>query len=410
VKETEISLNTVVRILTRRWKWVVGMTVVVFCAVFIISHLMLKDQYTARVKILVTKSKTGEKIQPVDFTMLELDTYVHLMTSRDTLLEALKKFQLDQPPFDYDIRQFESCISVSPLRNTDLLEIQVTLPDPEKAAAVVNFLAEKAQENNFNMLIRESEQSRRMFESEVTQGKGQLEEAAQNLARFMAESETVPSEQGIRNAQEALSKMLQDKSFNVTLYKESKAKIEELSRIVDREPETRFLKRTISEDRDMLDLQREQMPEADLVDLLSLKVENENINFAYDKARTELINASKDYVGALAHYEAMQLEIDQLRQHIRKAEQELAEKKRLEEELRIAGISYQEISRKNSEAKTTIASERQELTVVEHAVKPKRPSGPNRLLLAVSGAVFAFLLTLFLSLGMDLLQSEQMKA
>jgi uncharacterized protein involved in exopolysaccharide biosynthesis len=95
-------------------------------------------------------------------------------------------------------------------------------------------------------------------------------------------------------------------------------------------------------------------------------------------------------------------EIQKVQEEIRIAEQELAEKKRLEEELKIASFAYEDISRKNAETKTQIASQRQDLVVIEHATVPTDPSGPKRLLTAVSAAVFAFLAALFLSMAYDL--------
>lgn len=399
--DSEITLQSLIRIFTRRWRWVVGFSLLVLIVTYGMTRLLMEDKYTASVKLLVSKSKVGEKMMPIDYTMLELDTYVHLVTSRDSLMKALEQFRLTEPPWGFRLRDLERCINVRPLRNTDLLEIQVTMSDPEKALNAANFLAEEAIQKNFELLLRESTQSRDLFQVEVEEAYQALVKASQNLGRFMEEARSLPSEDYIKSSQEALWKLKQDRAFNVALRDESKAKMEALSDILQREPQTRFLRRAISDEQDLLALLRQRNPQVRLEDMLGLMIESENVNYAYDKASADLIEASRDFFGAIAHVQAMEEEIVRMEAEIRVAEQELAEKQRLQDELRIASMAYQEISRKNAEAKTTIASERQDLGVVERAVLPDRPSGPNRLLIAASAAVFAFLLSLFASLAMD---------
>lgn len=400
--ESEITLQSVIRVLTHRWHYVAGFAAMVFVLTFLFALLFMENQYEASVKLLVSKSKAGEKIQPVDFTMFDLDTYAHLIGSRDVLAEALEKFELNQPPFSYRIKELETMVRVEPVRNTAILQIRITMPDPGKARDLANFLAERVIENNFELLIAESKQSREMFQEEVDRARQHLVEAGEALSRFMAESRTSVSGQYFLSSQEALWKLKQDRSFNVALREESRAKVDSLLEILRSEPEIRVLKRGISEERDLLDLARKRTPQVALEDLLRLRIENENVNYAYDKARAELIDASKNYFGAMAHIEAIDKEIRAMEEEIRIAEQEMAEKKRRESELEVAANDYREVSMKNAEAKTTIASERQDLVVIEHAALPEEPAGPRRLLIALSAAIFAFLLALAVSLVWDM--------
>lgn len=399
--ETDITLQSLIHVLTRRWKWVFGFSLLVLVVVYIMTTVLLDDQYTASVKLLVSKSKVGDKPNPIDYTMLELDTYVHLATSRDSLAAAMEKFGLAEPPFEYRLEDFEQCVEVKQLRNTDLLQILVTLDDPGRAQQVADFLAERAVENNFDLLKRESEQSRQLFEGEVKEAHEHVRQTAASLSEFMAEAQTLPSEDMIQSSQEALWKMKQDLAFNETLREESYAKIKALKTIVEREPETRRLRRAISDEQDLLDVVRDREPDRDVEGLLSIQIESENVNYAYDKARAELIDASKSFAGAAAHVTTMASEIEDMESEIRLAEQELAQKKRLEEELRVAIISFEDIAKKNAETRTLIASERQDLKIIEHAIVPGKPSGPNRPLIAVSAAFFAFVASLLISLGLD---------
>ena len=400
--ESEISLQSLIRVLTHRWHWVIGFTLLVFVLVFVFSLLFMENEYKASVKLLVSKSKVGDKIQPVDYTMYEPDTYMHLIRSRDSLAEVLQALGLDQSPWEYQLKDFENKVNVYPLRNTAILEIQVTLPDPGKAKEAANLLAQWAIRKNFELLLTESKQSRELFRGEVEASRSNLIESGRELSRFMAESKTAVSGHFFLSSQEALWKLKQDRSFNVALRDESKAKAESLLAILAEEPETRILKRGISEERDLLDMIRKKHPEIQFEDLLPIRIDNENVNYSYDKAKVELFDASKNYYGAIAHIVAMDKEIQEIEDEIRIAEQEMAEKKRRENELEIAANDYREISMKNAEANTTITSERQDLVVIEQAVLPEQPSAPQRLVISGSAAVFAFLLALLLSLLIDM--------
>ena len=75
--ESEITIQSLIRVLTHRWHWVLGCAVLVFVCVFLFTLLAMDNQYEASVQLLVSKSKVGDKIQPVDFTMHDLDTYGH---------------------------------------------------------------------------------------------------------------------------------------------------------------------------------------------------------------------------------------------------------------------------------------------------------------------------------------------
>jgi len=402
VPDTEITLQSLIRIFTRRWRRVVGFSVLVLIVVYLASLVLLEDQYTASVTLLVSKSKVGEKTMPFDYTMLELDTYVSLVKNRDSLVEALEIYALDEPPFGYRLEELEDCVEVRQPRNTDLLALEVTLPDPVKAREVARFLVQRATEQNLELLQLESKQSRDMFHDEVLEAHQTLIQAASNLSGFMKQARTTTSEAFIENAQKAIWNLKQDRAFNIALQDESKARVEILNRIVADLPEIRELKRAISSEQEFQDLLRQRNPDLNLEDLLSIEMKNESFDLSHYEAKKAWIEASGDLHGASAHVAAMSAEIDWLEEQIRVAEQELAMKTRFEEELKIASFSYEDIAKRDAEARSTITSERQKLTVIEHAMAPERPSGPNRLAIALSAALFAFLLALFVSLGIEL--------
>ena len=73
---------------------------------------------------------------------------------------ALTELKLDQPPFEYKLKDLEGMVDVTPIRNSDILEIRVTMSDPAAAKDLANFLADQAIQLNFELLAGESRQSR----------------------------------------------------------------------------------------------------------------------------------------------------------------------------------------------------------------------------------------------------------
>lgn len=400
--DTDITLQSVIRIFTRRWRWVVGFSALVLVVVYLAALILLEDQYTAGVKLLISKSKVGEKTMPIDYTMLELETYASLLKNRNSLARALESFGLDQPPFGYGLKRLEECVKVRQPRNTDLLELEVTLPDPDKARQVANFLAEEAIRRNFELLQLESQQSRELLRGEVLESHAALVQAASNLSEFMRQARTTTSEGFIENAQKSIWNLKQDRSFNVSLREESQARVEVLQAILEKQPEIRELKRSISSEQEFQDVLRDLSPNVPVERLLGIEMKNESFDLAYYEAKKAWIEASAELHGASAHVAAMEAEIERLEEQIRLAERELATKTRLEEELKIASFAFEGIAKREAEARSTVTSERQNLTVIDPAVLPERASGPNRPAIALSAAVFAFLLSLLVSLGLDL--------
>ena len=146
--------------LRRRWPfWAVTCAVAILVSAGI--ALMLPKQYTATASILI---ETPGAADPRNSTALSpmylesLKTYEHFAESDTLFLEALDKFHLRDEnhaaPADSLKRRI---LKVVKPRDTKILQVSATLPDPVKAQAVAQFIAERTVDLN-RSLVRQSDQ------------------------------------------------------------------------------------------------------------------------------------------------------------------------------------------------------------------------------------------------------------
>jgi uncharacterized protein involved in exopolysaccharide biosynthesis len=133
-----------------RWRLPAVMTGAAILVALIVSLLMTK-QYTARVTLVIeppagADARAATAVSPV--WMESLRTYEHFASSDQLFGQAAEKFGLRQAsglPIESLKRKV---LEVSIPRNTKVLEIAATLPDPQRAHQLALFLAERAVQLN----------------------------------------------------------------------------------------------------------------------------------------------------------------------------------------------------------------------------------------------------------------------
>ena len=127
----------------RRWRIPVLACSVAFL-VALVASLLLPTQYTATVRVMIQLPASGDlraslAVSPIYLESLK--TY-ELMASGDSLFaNAIDHFHLPRSkPFD---RLKRSVLKTKIPRNTKVLEISATLPDPHQAQALALYIAEQ---------------------------------------------------------------------------------------------------------------------------------------------------------------------------------------------------------------------------------------------------------------------------
>jgi uncharacterized protein involved in exopolysaccharide biosynthesis len=143
----------------QRW-WLVASTCLIAGALAAGVGLMQPRQYTATARIVIEPpvGPDPRAVLAVSGIYLEsLKTYENFATSDSLFENAADRFQLRVSAPGVPIESLKQRVlqAVIP-RNTRILEISATLPDPRKAHALAQFLAEQTVETN-HALIEQSE-------------------------------------------------------------------------------------------------------------------------------------------------------------------------------------------------------------------------------------------------------------
>lgn len=123
-----------------RWLWLILLgTLLAGGTAFIVSRRMM-PVYQASSTLLINQARSPSAASYQDILTSEriAKTYAQLMTRRPILEKVAAEVGLSQE--DFDLKSFAEDIQVSPVRDTQLIEIKVESPSPQIAAEVANTL------------------------------------------------------------------------------------------------------------------------------------------------------------------------------------------------------------------------------------------------------------------------------
>jgi uncharacterized protein involved in exopolysaccharide biosynthesis len=145
---TPESVNTYryLSFLGTRWRFIAASCAIAVCLALGVT-LMLPKLYTATCRILIQPPTGTDIVGTLGVSPIYLEslkTYEHFAASDSLFVHALDQFQLRQR---FPNRPVESLkvgiLKVGMVRDTKILEIKVTLPDPKTAQALALYLGEE---------------------------------------------------------------------------------------------------------------------------------------------------------------------------------------------------------------------------------------------------------------------------
>lgn len=166
--------------LASRWKFIAG-TCAIAVSLAVLAGLTLAKQYTATCRILIeppagTDIRSALGVSPIYLESLK--TYEHFAGSDSLFLRAVDRFQLRQL---YPNRPVESLkaqiLKAGMVRDTKILEIKVTLPDPKAAHAVAQYLGDETVKLSRSVDQEADQDLSKTIESEEAQAKARLNAA-----------------------------------------------------------------------------------------------------------------------------------------------------------------------------------------------------------------------------------------
>lgn len=130
--------------LARKWLWLVLVCVVAAAAAAYVVSKNTTPVYQASTKLLVNQSSTSNQVnlayQDILMSQQLARTYANLLSDRPVVEETAQRLGL--PTDEKSLARMQSDISVTPIRDTQLMEVKVEGEHPELITLIANTLPE----------------------------------------------------------------------------------------------------------------------------------------------------------------------------------------------------------------------------------------------------------------------------
>jgi succinoglycan biosynthesis transport protein ExoP len=172
-----------------RLLWILASSGIAVAIALVVSLLMPRE-YTATARIVIdppagADSRAAITVSPIYLESLR--TYESFAASDSTFLKALNQFGLRA---ELGSRPIESLkrrvLKVAIVRNTRILEISATLPDPRKAQALARYLADSTVDMNRTLTSEGDQDFIRSFEQQEQATRARLQEIDDAWTRQLA--------------------------------------------------------------------------------------------------------------------------------------------------------------------------------------------------------------------------------
>ena len=387
-----------------RWKTLIVLGTVVAAAAALAVSFVMPKVYEATTTLMVLKSKFGSDQllgpQQLAFTA---KTYEGIVKNSGALSEALVKFKLTQPPYNLKRRDFQRLVDINAVKDTALLTLSVELGEPQLAADVANFLAQRAIGLNDRLNQGEVGESHTFMETQVDRTAASMKEAQAALATFEKEADI----EIVRKQEEVSLDRLGNLQAQRTKVEADLAAVTgdlaSLDKDVRQQPPTLKTSRTLVED-PAYQQALAKLSRADINALLGINMQSEQLNPTYSFLQQKLAEDHREAAGLTARKRELDRLLAENDKQLAELQNELTEKTtRLESLTRAYELerdSYKLLRSRLDAANVEVVSKTSLLKVVDPALPPQRHVRPRKgLNTAVGGfaGLFGMIMLAFLA-------------
>jgi uncharacterized protein involved in exopolysaccharide biosynthesis len=192
--------------LRARWHWIAGSAALAVCLAAAAS-LLMTPQYTATAQLVIDPPagadlRSAMAVSPIYLESLK--TYERFAGSDSLFQKAATQFGITARPIESVKRRV---LQVNLVRNTRILEIAVTLPDPVKAQALAKFLAESTVEINRASASQSDQDLLRGIEQQAREVRNRVEQADAGWAKAVTSEPLTDLQASAESAAELRAKI-----------------------------------------------------------------------------------------------------------------------------------------------------------------------------------------------------------
>jgi len=387
-------------------KWIIGLFLIVSVAIAVTISFALPHQYVTETALLISPPLAQQLLIDSEAVQgpLSAAAYKIMALADDLLLSVIQALDLRAGSELTAVESLKRLMKIEVARAADvkqdsstlvLLVMRVSGKFPTRISEIANKWAELFVEQNTKLLQNASTASHDFIAErlqelstnlEATKSRRQ-EYAEQNMLELWESKLTV-----IRHVYEDFARKLQEKKLAMV---EKQAEIKSLEAAVSTEPHYLEEKRSVSTEL-LWELLNSSPNLEDLVALEELSL--------IEKKNSELFLSLKDQlIQAKTEFNALEEGTQYLEIEVQKLESQIAEKiarignskanlEKMDREIETIQSLYSRIFGKLQEARVSKAESQSPIQVVESAVIPQVPTGPNKWLYVCLAAVLGVLL------------------
>jgi uncharacterized protein involved in exopolysaccharide biosynthesis len=196
--------------LAARWRFIAASGVIAVSIVLGVT-LLLPKLYTATCRILIepptgTDIRSALGVSPIYLESLK--TYEHFASSDSLFVRALDQFQLRRRFPDRPVESLKAGIlKVGMVRDTKILEIKVTLPDPKTAQALALYLGEETVKLSRSVDEEGDRELTQAIEKQEADAQARLDRSEAAWTRTIAQQPVEGLQQATQNGGELCSSL-----------------------------------------------------------------------------------------------------------------------------------------------------------------------------------------------------------
>ena len=294
------------------------------------------------------------------------------------------------------LKTIEENLSVSPVRGSRLVAVGYENPNPVVAARVANGFAENFIQANLDRRFESSRYAREFLEERIAQTKTRLEDAERQLVAYAANQQIInisePGENGDGGATQSLTAN-NLVALNNALAEARAARVaaEERWRSARASPVMTLSEvlqnpsvQRLTEQRAILEAEYEQKLstfQPDYPEMLRLKAQMEEADTQIQAIATNIRNSIQNqYVVAANQERALQAQVDRLTGDVLDLRDRSIQYNILQRELDTTRTLYEGLLQRYKEVGVTGGVAANNISIIDQATPPARPSSPNLLL------------------------------
>ncbi|WP_455543445.1 YveK family protein [Intestinibacter sp.] len=136
--EDRVDLKELYKIIKKRFWMIVSIGIILGIVSGVVSQFLITPTYQSNTTLIINKENNDSQIQlsnsdDLNYVQKLAYTYKEIITSRTVLQKTIKKLDLD-----ISYKRLASCINVTNVTNTQIINVSVEYKDPEIARDICN--------------------------------------------------------------------------------------------------------------------------------------------------------------------------------------------------------------------------------------------------------------------------------